>query len=157
MIFNRLAKFILTISSYSYVYIMEAADTNEHNVETSDARDFVDSVMGSQRIVRVDTPVASGTKRHASVPSATVSESIVKKPRVTVKSRRNLYSGESQEDSPPVQRTVIVTEADVHASSSPTVEQLLSKIAADMKMMFSSLEERMDKLDSSLESRSYFK
>jgi len=28
-----------------------------------DAAEFVDSVMGSQRVVRVDTPVATGSKK----------------------------------------------------------------------------------------------
>ena len=48
---------------------------------------------------------------------------------------------------------MVVTEADVHVSAQPSVEQLIAKLSSDMNMMFLSLNERFDKMESGLEQR----
>ncbi len=108
----------------------------------ADARDFVESVMSSQRIERVVTPppAPSGRKRNASEPLDTTA----KKSRT----RRSLYGRPT-----PPSSSVVVAAADVHVNGNPSVEQLIAKLSADMHMLFGSLTERMDKLESGLEQR----
>ena len=50
-------------------------------------------------------------------------------------------------------QNVVVTEADVHDSATPSVQQLFAKPSAHMNMMFMSVNERLDKIDSGLEKR----
>ena len=45
----------------------------------------------------------------------------------------------------PSARKVIVTDADVHVDSDPSVKQLIAKLSADMHMLCSPINERMDK------------
>lgn len=115
----------------------------------ADAEDYVESVMSSQRISRVATPAVSNRnrrKRNASDPS----DSTVKKARTVTdnadKVCRSLYS-------PDCPRRVVVAEADVHVDGNPSVQHLIAKLSADMHMLFCSLQERMDKLESGLEQR----
>ena len=86
---------------------------------SQDAEAYVDSIMSSQRITRVDTPQHSGRKRHLSVPFA--SDSTVKKARndndnsrrVMVTAKRSLYPSIPT----PAPRNIGVTRADVHHDS----------------------------------------
>ena len=48
-------------------------------------------------------------------------------------------------------RNIIVTEAEVHTGSDPSIKQLIAKLSSDMHMLYSALSKRMDKLESSLE------
>ena len=52
-----------------------------------------------------------------------------------------------------VGRNIIVTEAEVHTDSDPSIKQLIAKLSSDMHMLYSALSERMDKLESSLEQK----
>jgi predicted transposase YbfD/YdcC len=63
-------------------------------------------------------------------------------------SRRTLH----EDSQSPGSRTVVVAEADIHVSGQPSLEHLITKLSADMHMLFSS-SERMDKLESGLEKR----
>ena len=109
-----------------------------------DAAEFVDSVMGSQRVVRVDTPAATGSrKRPAESPS---DESSVKKQKQSVK--RALY------DAPPTPTPAPRRSAGKTTTTCDnTVEHLIRQMSADMHMHFTSLSERVDQLESSLEQR----
>ena len=53
----------------------------------------------------------------------------------------------------PAPRKVVVDRADVHVSATPTLQQMFDKLSADVNMMYMSLNERFDQLQSSLESR----
>jgi len=109
-----------------------------------DAAEFVDSVMGSQRMVRVDTPVTTGSrKRPAESPS---DDSSVKKQKQSVK--RALY------DAPPTPTPAPRRSAGKTSTGCDnTVEHLIRQMSADMHMHFTSLSERVDQLESSLEQR----
>ena len=51
----------------------------------------------------------------------------------------------------PTARNVAVTEAEVLSNSDPSVIQSIAKLSVDMYMIYSTLNERMDKLESRLE------
>ena len=53
----------------------------------------------------------------------------------------------------PAARKVIVTDAEVHVDGDPSVKHLITKLSADMHMLCSSLSERIDKLESTLEQK----
>lgn len=142
----------------------------------AEAEEYVDSIMSTQRISKVDTPNVSTRKRHLSVSGTSdttskkarngdnygdcdeteeiskVIEDLTESKRPPVKARRNLYKkgGTKSTKSP---HKVVVTEADVHVNGSPTMEQLFAKMSSDMNMMFMSVNERLVKLDSGLEQR----
>ena len=163
-----------------------------------DAKDYVESIMSSQRLTKVHSPKITGRKRHASVGAVTdLSAKKVKGNRSTVNCGSCGYCddcdnkgdahgvGESDEEfensqinSENVQseqnrrklnirrtlckqgdqgkvkdREIIVTEADVHMDSDPSVKQMISKLSADVHMMFTSLSDRIDKLEAGLEQR----
>lgn len=101
--------------------------------------------MLSQRIERIATPVQSGRKRNASEPL----DSTVKKARTLSTARRTLYN----EGPTPAPRNIVVAHADVHANGNPSVEHLINKLSADMHMLFGSITERMDKLESGIEQK----
>lgn len=129
------------------------ADTNKSGLSVTDteAEEYVESIMASQLITRVDTPMHTGRKRHHSETDATdiCIDSTVKKPRFTTKAKRNLYG-----DIPfPAPKTVTVTSADVHVDGKTSIEQMLSKLSADMHMLFSSLSERVNDLEKGLEQK----
>ena len=84
---------------------------------TSDAADYVDAIMSSQPINRVE------------------------KSRLT---KRSLYNPEC-EQSP--------KEADNQPATVPPLEQLLAQLSADIHMQFSAMNERIDKMESSLEQK----
>ena len=132
-------------------------------VGLSEAKEYVDSIMSSQRVSKVDTPIEGGRKRHLSMSGT--SDATPKKarnghsdpedsgndddqkgksrsPRGT---RRKLY----RKDAPKFR----VTEADVHVSAQPSVEQMIAKLSTDMNMMFLSLNEKFEKMESGLEQR----
>lgn len=100
--------------------------------DNSEAAEYVEAIMSSQQATRVTTPVQSGRKRNASEPCNT--DSTVKKARVTAKAKRNLNQS-------------------VPSESVLSVEHLIAKLTADIHMQFSAMNERMDKLESSLEQR----
>lgn len=103
--------------------------------ENSEAAEYVEAIMSSQQAIRVTTPVQSGRKRNASEPCNT--DTTVKKARVTTQAKRNLYQSVPSDDS----------------GKHQSVEHLIAKLNADMHMQFSAMNERMDKLESSLEQR----
>jgi hypothetical protein len=116
------------------------------NSTCSDAEDFVESVMVSQRVSKVNTPVHNGRKRNIS--DSAILPLSTKKPKVTKPTRRNLYDPAS-----PSTSDVIVTNADVHVDGNSSVEHLITKLSLDMHMLFNSIKERMDKLETGLEQR----
>ena len=149
----------------------------------AEAEAFVDSVMSSQRIITVDTPGNIKRKRNLSMPGEISSTNVKKhKASVSIvgSSEDELQPKDSNSDQEitkdqlvdsgdgdssaggqrrrlqaqkPSARKVIVTEADVHVDSDPSVKQLIAKLSADMHMLCSSLNERMDKLESCSEQK----
>ncbi len=126
---------------------------------SAEAELYVDSIMSSQRITRVESPPRSGRKRHLSLPSG--QDSTVKKAklpeiggRVMTTAKRSLEQSDSNRAVPnTTDRSIVITEADVHVDSEPTVKELIAKMSSDMHMMFTCLAERIDKLESGLEER----
>ena len=55
----------------------------------------------------------------------------------------------------PAPRNISVTRADVHHDSDIDVKDILAKMSADMHMLFTSLSERIDKLDGQALSSGY--
>ena len=134
--------------------------------------------MSSQRIITVDTPGNIKRKRNLSMPGEISSTHVEKqKASVSIigSSEDELQPKDSNSDQEitkdqvvdsgdgdssaggqrrrlqaqkPSARKVTVTEADVHVDSDPSVKQLIAKLSADMHMLCSSLNERMDKLKS---------
>lgn len=119
-------------------------------VDGDDAAAFVESVMSSQGAVRIDTPVVNSKKRPAKSP-VDLEDSEVKKPRHTV--RRTLIDDVPTPAPRNTDGKVSITEADIHVDGEASVEQLIRKLSSDMHMLFTSLSERVDKLESSLEQR----
>ena len=128
--------------------------------------------MSSQLIHKVDTPTESKRKRHLSISDS--SDTTPKKARNCESGQESCSDGEgdnigdAEESRQPATdarrklyrktstrspRKVVVTEADVHVSAQPSVEQLIAKLSSDMNMMFLSLNERFDKMESGLEQR----
>ena len=106
--------------------------------------------MSSQRVTRVSTPINinGGRKRIVSeIGSPESLDSTVKKAKVSAK--RSLYD----EQPTPASRTLVVTEADVHVNRNPSIKHLITKLSDDMHMLFESLSERMDKMESGLEQK----
>ena len=156
----------------------------------AEAEAFVDSVMTSQRVTKVDTPCNNRRKRYLSLPSE-VSSMKAKKPKASDGLGRGSEDESKRSDGAsdhgdsdrevtdelivdidvgasdssngaqwrrlhaqkPSARKVIATEAEVHVDSDPTVKQLIAKLSADMHMLYSSLNERMDKFESCLEQK----
>ncbi|XP_053373726.1 uncharacterized protein LOC123532192 isoform X2 [Mercenaria mercenaria] len=131
---------------------------------SEDAQEYVNSIMSSQIITRVDNPTNTSRKRHHSeagilstskkarnltVDEVDQSDRISK--RQLAKAKRNLYNKDT--DTPVKPPSVVVTDADVHVSTDPTIQQLISKLSSDMHMYFNCLTERMDKLESGLEAK----
>ncbi|MEW8548224.1 MAG: hypothetical protein AB2693_32370 [Candidatus Thiodiazotropha sp.] len=125
--------------------------------------------MSTQLVSKVETPIDSSRKRHLS----TVSDASDTSPKKARNSRpgQNDYSDDNSDtaeqrvsstearrklykkDSSKAPRKVVVTEADVHVNAQPSLHQLIDKLSSDMNMMFLSLNERFDKMESSLEQR----
>lgn len=82
-------------------------------------QEFVESVMESQRVTRVNTQFIGSRMRHRSEPTSTQpdSDSVVKKPRVNAKAKQTLYNY-----SPKQPRSIVFTAADVHVDANPSVE-----------------------------------
>ena len=74
---------------------------------------------------------------------------ITEKRQPSAEARRKLY----RKDSSKSLRKAVIMEADVHVSAQPSVQQLIVKLSSDMNMMFLSLNERFDKMESGLEQR----
>lgn len=134
---------------------------NALDSENTEASEYVDAVMSSQRFTKVNTPKPT-RKRNASESVHTeTSKSEVKKARtnqrakkVINKAKRTLSSvTTATPTSVPPSENIVVSQADVHVDGNPSVEQLISKLSADMHMLFYSLQERMNKLESGLEQR----
>ncbi|KAL4238711.1 hypothetical protein ACF0H5_003418 [Mactra antiquata] len=115
----------------------------------SEANDFVESVMGSQRMTKVITPIRTvNWKRHASDPCETPDkEQSVKKPRTVVNVKRTLYNTGCDTDKS------IDKPIDSNASSANSLKHLIHNLSADLHMMFSALNERVKQLESGLEQR----
>ena len=164
-----------------------------------DARDYVESIMSSQRLTKIYSPKPTTRKRHASFSAVTdMSAKKVKGNRNNVncgscghcddcdnqgeiteadesgdeiedsqinpehdqnsRARRKLNIRRNRDKQPGDRETlkdgeIIVTKADVHADSDPSVKQMISKLSADVHMMFTSLSDRIDKLEAGLEQR----
>lgn len=131
-----------------------------------EASEYVASIMSGQMISKVDTPNANSRKRNLSVSGT--SDTTTKKARGdedddleleledltnTDRSQRKARRSLVNKGSGKVPQNVVVTEADVHVSATPSVQQLFAKLSADMNMMFMSVNERLDKIDSGLEKR----
>ena len=129
----------------------------------SEAKDYVDSIMSSQRVSKVNTPLEGGRKRHLSVSGT--SDTTPKKARngrsdsgnsgdesdrkekapSSKAARRKLYRKDAQK--------FHVTDAEVHVSAQPSVEEMIKKMSTDMNMMFLALNEKFEKMESGLEQR----
>ena len=130
----------------------------------NEAEDYVESVMGSQQIERVETPVTNVRKRQLSTPGSTRDEgsdtvcnyklhdgTLLSEPRKEVKkARRTLVTEPS---SPSQGGRLVVTGADVHVSAETSIEQLINKLSTDVRSMFTDLSSRLDRLESGLEQR----
>ena len=130
----------------------------------AEASEYVASIVSGQVISKVDTPNANSRKRNLSVSGT--SDTTTKKARGekdddlqledltnTDRSHRKVRRSLINKGSGKVPQNVVVTEADVHVSATPSVQQLFAKLSADMNMMFMSVNERLDKIDSGLEKR----
>lgn len=149
------------------------------NTCLSEAEDYVDSIMSTQRVTKVQTPMTSNRKRHLSVSGtsdttskkarncesgesgetedrtkdlssiSSIIEDLSEKTRSPIKAKRTLYRKGSTSSS----NNVAVTEADVHVNATPTIEQLIAKLSSAVHTMFVSMNERFDQLESGLEQR----
>ena len=130
----------------------------------AEASEYVASIMSGQMISKVDTPNDNSCKRNLSVSGT--SDTTIKKARGekghdlqledltnTDRSHRKASRNLINKGSGKVPQNVVVTEADVHVSATPSVQQLFAKLSADMNMMFMSVNERLDKIDSGLKKR----
>lgn len=147
----------------------------------SEAEAYVDSIMAPQRVIRIDTDIDSGIgsasvnrKRHLSLPSAC--DTATKKPKnnkqqnnraiskakrtqneptaamspVTVSTKSPVPAPRASVHSKP---SLVVTAATVHNDADTDVKTILTKISTDMLLMWDSLTERMNSLESNLEQR----
>ncbi|KAH3887786.1 hypothetical protein DPMN_011808 [Dreissena polymorpha] len=117
-------------------------------VESQNAQEYVDAIMSSQVITKVNTQFSR--KRSQSDSSQVELEGSTKKRCGNARNlpgavRRSLYN---ESDS-----GIVITNADVHVDSNPTVEQLVLKLSSDMLLLCSNLNERMDKMESNLEQK----
>ncbi|KAL4229726.1 hypothetical protein ACF0H5_010114 [Mactra antiquata] len=121
----------------------------EDQAVISEANDFVESVMGSQRMTKVITLLRSvNRKRHASDPCETPDkEQSVKKSKTVVNVKRTLYNTGCDT------AKSIDKPTDSNASSTNSLEHLIHYLSADLHMMFSALNERVNQLESGLEQR----
>jgi len=127
-----------------------ANQTEKQTDASTDARDFVESVMGSQRVVRVETPINSSRKKHVSVPSDAETEADLDLDSSPKRVRRSLNSAPDKADETV---EVIDVESVTQKNANSPLEHLIKTLSADMHMMFSALTERVDKLESGLEQR----
>ena len=109
----------------------------------SEVASYVESIMSSQRVNRVNTP---DRKRNRSEPNVTdnVCDTANKKPRVFSSARRVLDNGPQSGGSNDM------TEAQ---GNNKDIQLLISNLAADLHMQFAALNERMDKLENGLEQK----
>ena len=126
----------------------DSRSANQTEKQTDASRDFVESVMGSQRVVRVETPINSSRKKHVSVPSDAETEADLDSSPKRV--RRSLNSAPDKADETV---EVIEVESVTQKNANSPLEHLIKTLSADMHMMFSALTERVDKLKSGLEQR----
>ncbi|MEW8341803.1 MAG: hypothetical protein AB2708_18305, partial [Candidatus Thiodiazotropha taylori] len=75
--------------------------------------------------------------------------------RVKAKAKHTLYKSKSKSKHvhQKSDRNIIVTEADVHVSSDPSLKQMIAKLSSDIHMQYTSLSERIDKLEAGTEQR----
>ncbi|KAH3734627.1 hypothetical protein DPMN_041066 [Dreissena polymorpha] len=129
---------------------------------TSEAADYMNSIMSSQVITKVATPSTGNRKRHRSV-SGTCDTATKKtkgnSPIITIedrsnnKARRNLYK-ESRKVSPETApREIVVDKADVHVNPTLTLQQMFDKLSSDVHMMYMGFNECFDQFEKTLESR----
>ena len=108
----------------------------------NEAEEYVESIMGSQLIVRVDTPLVNSRRRQHSAPGSAGGEDIdhadflgqsgnTPSPglRKEVKKIRRTIINEPS--SPSTGGRLVVTEAEVHVSADTSVEQLINKLSTD--------------------------
>ncbi|KAL4227654.1 hypothetical protein ACF0H5_013092 [Mactra antiquata] len=121
----------------------------EDQAVITEAKDFLEPVIGSKRMTKVIPPIrAVNRKRHGSDPCETPDkEQSVKKSRTVVNIRRTLYNTGCDTaksiDKP--------TYSD--ASSSNSLERPIHDLSPDQHTMFSILNERVNQLESDLEQR----
>ena len=129
---------------------------NDNVILEQEAQEYVESIMASQRVTRVSTPVQSGRKRHLSLPS--VNDTLTKMAkgedgtRVKATARRSLYKPTPL----PAPRNINSSSAaksPAESDTQPDLRHLIATLSSDMHMMFTSLTERIDKLESGLEER----
>ena len=151
------------------------------SVDSVAAESYVDSVMATHKITKVDTPKLQSKKRHLSAPGS--KEGSPKKLRNERRAAKDGLSGGNESggeydgdnavscdvgetgDSGAARRklyrkgsqlrggNLVITQADVHDDSEVSIKQMLAKMAADMNMHYNSLHERIDKFEAGLEQR----
>lgn len=137
----------------------------------NDAEEYVQSIMTPELVTRVGTPLVNGRKRHLSAPSSNVKGDLnelnsLDPPGFSPGALDSSPSPTMQKESKKARRSVInsfpspqsggrlvVTGADVHVSAESSVEKLITKLAVDVREMFSDLSCRIDRLESGLEQR----
>lgn len=128
----------------------------------TDAEDYVESIMASERAVRVDTPQSCGRKRQRSVPNGadmTISllDSVVVSPspesQKTIKKARCTLPTSLPANS----KRLVVTSADVHVNADTSLEHLITKLSTDVREMFSDLSSRIDRPETGLEQKVFSK
>ncbi len=136
-----------------------------HINQIEEAEAYVNSVMSSQSITPVtctevtETNTCSNSnnsrKRQLSTEATSSThkmskcedDSIVNADDVTVSSSRVDSSGNTPIPKPRSGKVMMAT-AEIHTSADTSVHAILQKMSADMAMMFQSLTERMDQLES---------
>ncbi|WAR08689.1 LOW QUALITY PROTEIN: hypothetical protein MAR_018647 [Mya arenaria] len=105
-------------------------------------------------VTRVGSQDLTNSKKRPAKSPVELVNSPVKKPWQSA--IRTLYDIQPTPPTPAPRRTsnkVVITQADIHVDGDVTVEQLVRKMSADMHMLFTSLSERVDKLEATLEQR----
>lgn len=138
------------------------SSTNLPSTSVKEAAQDLDSIMSSQLISKANPSRASVRKRHRSKNDTcdTASKkarhcespeiSVLSDIRPTVTARRSLYQPKAPEPAP---REVVMTSADVHVIANPTMQQMFEYLLSYMNMMFVSLNERFNILESTLNQR----
>ena len=145
----------------------------------AEAESYIDSILSTQRAVKVDSPVTNGKKRHLS--NGGSADSPLKKVRNVMASEEggdldqdsseSASGGDLDDESgnncnrklrkkkskaAAASRNIFRVNADVHSDPDPndvSVKQLLAALSADMHKMYTSLHDRIDKFEAGLEQR----
>ena len=147
-------------------------------LESYEAENYVNSIMSTQRAVKVDSPAVNGKKRYVSCQESCdsspkkvrndlaegseenegdeTSEASLDDPADGDLQERAQRRASRQKQSKSFQRNIFRVEAHVHTDPDPndvSVKQLLAALSADMHKMYTSLQDRIDKFEAGLEQR----